>query len=191
MLGVYGPYTAHKVSDQAPEEVVARLKQLNEANAYPQRETDLAILALGESTGVRSTIVMLPMLYGLGQGLFNNLTGQATMLIREAVKDGYVSLVGNGDGVKNYVHIEDAANFFEIIVSRILEGAELPYGVQGIHFVESGSLSWREIVKGIADAGSSLGHCSSREPRELSLQDAVSKLDWKNPWYTELAFVSR
>lgn len=188
---MYTNYSSHTLSDKNPEKIVATLKQLEDAASYPQRKTDLTIISSGQEKGVRTTILMLPMLYGVGLGHFNKHTGQITMLIREAIKDGYVSLVGNGKGLKNYVHIEDAANLYELIASRIIEGKEVPYGDRGILFVESGKQSWNNAAAGIAKAGVRLGQLQTEEVKSLELEEAVEKFDRKNQRFTELAFVSR
>jgi hypothetical protein len=134
---------------------------------------------------------MLPMLYGRGTGEFNKLTGPVTMLIREAMKDGYVSVVGNGEGIKGHVHIEDASSLFELIVLRLLEGEEVPYGAEGILFVENGYHHWKDVGEGIAKAGVSLGQLENDDVKHLELDEAIGKLDWHNKFWTELAFVSR
>ena len=159
-------------------------------SSYPQRTTDLAIISFGQRLGVRTTIFNLAMLYGVGLGKFNTHTGQITMLIREAIKDGFISVVGDGEGIKNYVHVEDAAGLYEIVLSRILEGKDVPYGDQGILFVAHQGHSWRDIAAAIAKCGVRLGRLRREEVKSIELTQAVVKFDWKNEKYTELAFVS-
>lgn len=178
-------------SDLDPARVVSTLRTLDEAASYAQRTTDLAVISLGQEIGVPTCIVTLPMLYGRGLGAFNTHTGQVTALIRQARKDGYVSVVGDGGGVKCHVHIEDAGRLFERLVSRVLDGEHVPAGEEGILFVESGWHRWRDVGAGLASAGVRLGQLGSENVKSLRLDEAVEKLDWHDRMWTELAFVSR
>lgn len=190
ILGLYADYPDSIFSDQDPATIVRTLQKLNQAYGYPQRTTDLTVMASPE-LGVKSLIVMLPMLYGHGRGAFNKSTGQVSMVIQSAINDGYVSVVEDGSGLKGHVHISDAGDLFELLIVRILEGQPLTYGYEGILFVEDGYHCWNDIAFGIAKAGHGLGLLPDETIKSIGLIEAVEKFDWNNPMWTELAFASR
>ena len=98
------------------------MKYLNEVFQYPQRSTDLLVVENGNKAGISTYIFICPMLYGEGLGDYHTLTHQVPDMMRRAQKDGYAWIVGEGDGIKNHIHIKDLAHMFETFVVAILEG---------------------------------------------------------------------
>lgn len=53
------------------------------------------------------------MLFGFGTGFFRKLSGQLPILMEESLKEKQMWIVGDGKGVKQHIHIEDAAGCSE------------------------------------------------------------------------------
>ena len=192
ILHRYPNHPGGTFSDDDPAHVVSTLKMLNDAATYPQRTTDLEVLSLGQQRGVRTYIFFLPIIYGLGLGEFNRISGQIPTLMRAARRDGYTCLVSGGEGTKSHIHIEDIGTFYEIILHSIVEGrSSVPCGQEGVIFVESGYQSYKDISEGIAKAGASLGIITNAQLKTLNLEEALRDLKWSNITATELGFVSR
>ncbi|KAK7414787.1 hypothetical protein QQX98_006389 [Neonectria punicea] len=143
---------------------------------FAQRTTDVAVMEYGESTGIKTYIIMSPTIYGLGSGLINRTSMQIEALIRAACKDKYVSVVGPGESEWNHVHIEDLGLLYELFVARILRGDDLPSNKQGVYFSETGYESWRAVSEHIARAGKELGVLPTEEVRQISLEEGSEKL---------------
>jgi nucleoside-diphosphate-sugar epimerase len=120
------------------------------------------------------------------------ISGQIPALMKATLRDGYTSLVGNGQGCKSHVHIEDVGTFYELILGQLLMDKSVPYGREGIFFVGSGYQSYEDISRGIAKAATELGIIENEELTLLTVNQAVEKLNWsKSEMGIELAFVSR
>lgn len=191
VLGLYPDYPNGAWRDTDPAHILRHVRKMNQAFEYPQRATDLTVVDMGMSTGVKTYVFVCPILYGEGLGDFHKLTHQVPDMMRRAEKDGYAWIVGDGKGVKNHIHIADLAALFEIFLNAILEGRDVPFGEKGIFFAENGEHSWQEVGDGIANAGVELGILRSNEVKHLSLEDATERLDWHDRIWTESGFVSR
>ncbi|KAF9892995.1 hypothetical protein FE257_012406 [Aspergillus nanangensis] len=190
ILNLYPNHEFGVFSDMCPQHIVSTLKQLNQAVPYQQRSTDLAVLAAGKEASVQTHTVCLPMIYGIGTGEGNKLTRQVPCLMQAAVKEGQAWIVGDGHGIKKHIHVEDAARLYELILSRVLRGLAVPFGEEGVIFVESGEHSWSQVGKAIAATGKKLGVLQTDEVKSLGLKEATEKLGGGDEKYIELAFVS-
>lgn len=142
---------------------------------YAQRATDLAVVATGLANGVKTTILMSPTIYGIGSGFFNKLSIQIPTLIRAAIKDGHSSVIGDGAGVWDYIHIADLADLYEVIFSKVVSGEDVPTGEKGILFTSAGRFSWLEIAQNIASALIELGAFKTDEITKIGLAEAAEK----------------
>ncbi|KAL2785960.1 hypothetical protein BJX66DRAFT_342579 [Aspergillus keveii] len=189
-LNLYQGYAAATISDKATTQVVSTLRQLNEASPYAQRTTDLTVLAVGKEAGVNTHIITIPMLFGFGTGFFRKLSGQLPILMDEALRARQVWIVGDGVGVKQHIHVEDAAAVYELVLKRVLEGLDVPSGKEGIMFVENGSHSWNEAGEALAKAGKSLGALDTEQVKRLTLEEAAKTLGIDDINYVEVAYAS-
>lgn len=93
---------------------------------------------------------MPPTICGIGSRAFNKLAIQVPRLIRTAIIDGYASVLAEGKGIWNYVHISDLARFYVLPLNRFLRGEEVPSGLKGILFTGMGRFEFAELSRGIA-----------------------------------------
>lgn len=151
------------------------LQRLESASPYPQRTTDLSVISTGLATCVPTYIIMPSLVYGLGSGLFNLLTVQEPAIIRKTQDLGYTPvLAGSAHGRHNHVHINDLAELYVLLLSKLLKGPDshqLPSGEEGIYFAEAGQQTWREVSEGVARAARDLGVLGGDEVRELSAEE--------------------
>ena len=158
---------------------------------YAQRTTDLTVVRTGENVGVPTFIIMSPLIYGLGTGLFNNISIQIPRLIRAAISKGTALHVGDGLATWDHVHIADLAALYVIIVNKVLSGADLPSGRKGIYFSAGGRHTWLGLAQSIGKAGVHLGALKTAVPTSLTVEEAAQILTGGNTQRAQLGYASR
>ncbi|TKA64309.1 hypothetical protein B0A49_07093 [Cryomyces minteri] len=63
---------------------------------YAQRTTVIGVVEAGLASGVKTYVIMSPTSYGLGSGIYNQLSIQIPILIRAALKAGRAEVIGEG-----------------------------------------------------------------------------------------------
>ncbi|CCD45558.1 putative nad dependent epimerase dehydratase family protein [Botrytis cinerea BcDW1] len=171
------------------EDIFAYEKFRQTKQVYPARTTDIGVIETGLKLGVQTHLMMPPTIYGVGSGKFNTLSIQFPMLIRASLKAGQALVIGDGKGVWSYVHIDDLAKLYIILLQKILDGEKVPMGEQ-ILFAETGTFSWIDASQAIADALYTLGAIKTVDVKQVPLEDAASQLFEGDLLLTELAFSS-
>ena len=157
---------------------------------YSQRTTDIAVIETGEKSGVRTYILMPPLIYGRGTGFFNKTSIQIPMLVRNAIEARTAEYIHPGKSVIGHVHVEDLAAQFEAVLARVLADGELPGGKRGFFFSETGEHSWAEVAASVAKAGHELGALDSAEADPVELGDAAARLFQGDEAMAECIFAS-
>lgn len=172
------------------EDIFGYEKLRESKTKYHQRTTDVELTETGLQLGVKTTIIMSPEIHGTGSGLFNTHSIQVPIIVRNALKQGQVSYIGDGSGVWDYVHIADVASLFEIIISKILRGEEVPVGAKGIVFSSAGRFSWKQFAEYAGEALFKRGAIPTKEAKSVTLEEAA---DWVGGdiFLAELAFASK
>ena len=163
----------------------------NEKQPYPQRQTDLVVIETGLRAGVKTYIIMSPLIYGIGTGHFNKLSIQIPTMIRAALKTKQAEVIGSGKGTWDHVDIADLAMLYEIIAQKLLTGEDLPSGEKGIYFSANGRHTWLEVAQGLADALFKLGISKTEEVKNVSLEEAAGRWIGGETLLAELAFASK
>ena len=163
----------------------------NEKHHYTQRQTDLTVIDLGLQFGVKTYIIMFPLIYGIGTGHFNKLSIQIPTIICAAMKVQQVEVIGEGEGIWDHVHVEDLAVLYEVLMVKILAGEETSSGKKGIYFSESGQHTWREVAEGIAHAMYAAGLSKTKDVRSMSLEQGAERWAGGNSKFAELGFASK
>lgn len=132
---------------------------------------------------------MPPTIYGIGSGFFNRTSIQIDAIMRAAKRQGFTTVIGEGKGQWDHVHMEDLAKLYELVLSRILKGDELPSNRKGIYFSETGNHTWREVSERIAKTGKEAGFLSSDEVREQTLENSAKAIE-KTLHVADLGFAS-
>ena len=142
---------------------------------YAQRTTDLVVIETAEKTGVKAYLMMPPTIYGKGEGYFHQQSMQIPHTIEHAIREGRAEYIGDGSGMVGYVHASDLAALYELLLLRILEGADVPSGRKGIYFSNTGSFNWKQLNEEIGDIGVRLGALNSPTPVSIRLEEAHCK----------------
>lgn len=145
----------------------------------------------GRALNVPTYILMSPLIYGIGTGLFNKQSIQIPAMVRGALQAGGAEVVGDGRQRWGNVHIVDLGRLYELISGRVLEpGGVLP-GKRGVYFTIAGEHRWMDIAEGIGRVGRALGVLESEEVRSVLLEDAAGKWLSGNTVFTETVFASK
>ncbi|KAL3482038.1 hypothetical protein BJX99DRAFT_269437 [Aspergillus californicus] len=163
--------------DDLVDNVYAHEKALEAAEPYAQRTTELGVIETGLELGVKTLVIMSPIIYGNGTGLFNRISIH-TGYMKAMLQIGHAVVVGDGTGVWDHVHIEDLADLYRLVIRDILEreGRTLPTGKKGIIFSANGRHSWLEYSQLVADACYESGLLLDRKVRHVDLDEAASIL---------------
>ncbi|KAL0938112.1 nad dependent epimerase dehydratase family protein [Colletotrichum truncatum] len=182
---------AGEVHEWSDKEKVFEFEEQKEAEeAYAQRTTDIAVVKTGERTGVKTYIMMPPTIYGRGTGFFNQGSMQIPSIIRASIQAGVPRYVGDGTCRLGHVHVTDLALLYELILSKVLAGEELPSGRRGIYFSNTGSHNWRDLAVMVGKAGVKLGALKSAEPVPLTLEEAASEWLKTTPQVVEMNYAA-
>lgn len=158
---------------------------------YGQRSGDLAVFNAGTEHDVPTYILMSPTIYGNGTGAYNKRSIQIPFLIRRAIHLGYAEYIGEGTGIWDHAHIDDTADLYEIILSKLLAGEKLPSNKKGLYFVGCGRHTWRSVSEHIAKAGHALGVLKEPTARSGSLAEMSAFSPTGSEQFVELGFASR
>lgn len=173
------------------DDIYSYLKKREEAGPFPQRTTDVEVVETGLQEDVKTYTLMSPTIFGLGTGLFNKLSIQVPFFIRGAIEAKRAQVIAEGSSVWSDIHIDDLANMYKLLISKILNGETIRSGKQGIYFTETDEHSWLEVSKAVAKAGRELGVLDTEEVQSLSLEEAADKWVGGNQVFTELGFASK
>lgn len=180
---------SHVFSDK--ENIYAYEKYRESLHSYVQRANEMSVVETGLATGVRTTILMPPTVYGTGSGFFNRLSVQIPMVFQTALRHAQGVKVSHCDAVYSHVHIEDLANLYELVLARISEGRDVPYGERGILFCDGGEFAWSELYEGVARALKKRGKLDTEELRVLDLKEAADEFAGGDEYDAEVGFVSK
>lgn len=121
---------------------------------------------------------MPPTIYGEGLGIFNTQSMQIPSTIQHAIDSGYPEYIGDGSGTVGYVHVADLARLYELLLGKILAGADIPSGRNGFYFSNTGAFTWKDLNEKIGAIGHQLGALKSPTAVSVSLDEAVKKWGW-------------
>lgn len=168
------------------DDVYACEKEKEDLVPYPQRTTELGVIDSGLKLDVKTIVIMSPIIYGIGTGLFNKTSIQ-TYYMNAIMGIGRAVVVGDGAGAWDHVHVEDLADLYKIVTLEILEGdgKSVPTGKKGIIFSANGRHSWAEQAQDIADACYAEGAIQERTVTRLSLEEGTKTLAPHMGFFTE------
>ncbi|EGY16011.1 NAD dependent epimerase/dehydratase family protein [Verticillium dahliae VdLs.17] len=144
-----------RVFDDLVDDTYSYEKALEAEHAYPQRTAELSVIDTGLALGVKTLVIMSPIIYGEGRGIFNKTSIQ-TFTHRTAVKRRQVAVVEAGNNI--YGH----------------RGPESPNGPEGAS--SSARTAGHTMIRQaelIAAAGHELGVFPDRQIQHLGLEEAA------------------
>ena len=164
--------------DDGKDDVYSYEQEREALQPYAQRTAELGVIDLGLELGVKTLVIMSPLIYGLGAGLFNRISIQIPTYIRSALDHGRATVVGTGKGEWGYVHVEDLAELYKIAVVDIIEkgGKALPTGKKGIIFSDNGRYTWMEVAQAVADVLYEEGKITDKRVESVGLAEGAKVL---------------
>ncbi|CAF1136036.1 unnamed protein product [Rotaria sordida] len=134
------------------------------ADTQIHRNVDLLVTNSAQANPLlKSVIILPPLIYGIGRGLFNQTSIQLPILIRAALKRGKAETIGAGESTWDSVHIDDLVDAYIILFDQLLaaygpnaksDAKPSPYlttGREGYYFAENGRHSWRQLAEKIGE----------------------------------------
>lgn len=193
--GKYVEKVPNREFDDAKDDIYSYEREREALQSYHQRATELGVVDAGLELGVKTVVMMPPLIYGVGTGLFNKISIQIPTYIRCALEHGRAVVVEGGKGVADHVHVEDLAELYSIVVLEVLEsgGKALPTGKEGIIFSGNGRHSWMEVAQGLADACYEEGKLKDNQVESVGLSEGtkiLKFLDEVNEEVTEKGLAS-
>ena len=177
--GTYVEKVPNPEFDDAKDDIYGYEQQREALDPYPQRTTELGVIDAGLDLGVKTLVIMSPLIYGIGNGLFNKISVQIPAYITSILTHQRAAVVAEGKGVWGYVHVEDLAELYKIAVVDVLEnaGKNLPVGKKGIIFSDNGRFTWREVVQGVVDVLHEQGKVPDRQVESVSLAEGAKLMN--------------
>ncbi|KAK9249808.1 hypothetical protein V1507DRAFT_89187, partial [Lipomyces tetrasporus] len=172
---VSNPNAALRDFSDADDDIYEEELRRDAEQLYLQRRTDLVVLETAEKTGVKPYLMMPPTIYGRGLGLFKTQSIQIPFTIRHTINAGYPEYIGDGSGTVGYVHIADLAVLYELLLSKILEGADIPYGRKGYYFSNTSAFTWKDLNEKLGVIGYRSGALKSPTPVSITLEEAAER----------------
>ncbi|CAI7659069.1 unnamed protein product [Penicillium crustosum] len=186
---ITGSLVEHRIFSDKSDNIYQYLKDRQEIEDLPVRRSDVAIVEIGRRLAVPTFILMSPLIYGVGTGLFNKLSIQIPAMARGAIQAQRAEVVGDGSQRWGNIHIADLGDLYELLLSKIPLGDNISSGENGIYFTVADEHMWMDIAKGIASVGSATGTLKSGV-ESVSLQEAADRWMNGNTIFTETVFAS-
>lgn len=187
---ITGSLVEHRIFSDKSDNIYQYLKDRQEIEDLPVRRSDVAIVEIGRRLAVPTFILMSPLIYGVGTGLFNKLSIQIPAMARGAIQAQRAEVVGDGSQRWGNIHIADLGDLYELLLSKIPLGDNISSGENGIYFTVADEHMWMDIAKGIASVGSATGTLKSGV-ESVSLQEAADRWMNGNTIFTETVFASK
>ncbi|KAL0061739.1 hypothetical protein AAF712_011412 [Marasmius tenuissimus] len=113
-------------------------------------------------------------------GVANSRTIIFKMLVPPAVKRGYGIIVGKGENVWLNVHIDEAAEFYVLMFTSVLDDSKnVPHGREGYLFLGAEEHKAVQYYNEVSKVLFELGKVKSPDPRPLGEDEAVKHF---GPW---------
>lgn len=111
-----------------------------DARKQARRNIDMKVLEAA-STGIQSCVIIPSLIYGYGLGIQKNSI-QVPFLVRNAIENNSVQIVGQGLNAWSNIHIEDLVDLYLLALEKAPAGS--------FYFAENGEATFREIAQSIS-----------------------------------------
>ncbi|KAN0094037.1 NAD(P)-binding protein [Hyaloscypha variabilis] len=131
---------------------------LSEITTFPHSHlhavTDQAVLSLGLQRGVRTAVVIPPVVYGTGEGEGRTQSMVVPWYVDAVRKRGGGFVVGKGSNVASGVHVRDLGRALVFLVEEALKegGGRAEWGERGWYYVDGGEYVFRELAEKLVKA---------------------------------------
>ncbi|KAK7190094.1 hypothetical protein PSPO01_03815 [Paraphaeosphaeria sporulosa] len=144
-------------------------------SSHPQRATELAVVHKGLELGLKTLVIMNPMVYGRGLGLFERSGVRVSAMAKVAMAKGKIVVIGDGKGMWDHVHVQELAELYKVVVIEMMRdrGKVLPSGKMGIMFSANGRHSWHAVAQEVADICYEEGFVSQKGLTHVELAEGI------------------
>ncbi|KAH8923362.1 NAD(P)-binding protein [Atractiella rhizophila] len=115
--------------------------------------------------GARIQIVLPPLIYGKGEGPFNQRSIQIPALTELAIKEGYSGYWGKGEAYWNNVSVQALVDGYLLILTNLLSSA--PDLSSLYYFAETGEHKWKDIATAVGKALEKRGRLKDGSARKF------------------------
>lgn len=159
--------------DDAKEDVFGFEREREAEAPRPQRTAELKIIEKGLQLGVKTLVVMNPLVYGHGLGLFERSGVRLSAMARATLETGRNVVIGDGKGTWDHVHVEELADLYRILVREMMKdgGKRLPSGKKGIIFSANGRHNWAAVAEEVAKVCYEEGFVKHNEVEYVALDE--------------------
>lgn len=166
---------AVKEFDDAIDDIYEFEAMKEAKSSHPQRATELAVVRKGLELGVKTLVIMNPMVYGRGLGLFERSGVRVSAMAKVAMANGEIAVIGDGKGMLDHVHVQELAELYKILVVEMMEngGKALPNGKSGIIFSANGRHSWNAVAQEVANVCYEEGLVSKKGLNHVDLAEGI------------------
>jgi nucleoside-diphosphate-sugar epimerase len=164
-----GQLTAKKWSD------VADLSEITTFDhSHFHAITDQLVLSEGKKQGIKTAIVVPPVVYGTGQGEPRKTSMVLPWYVDTVKKRGRGFTVGEGKNVTSVIHVRDLSAAFILLVEEALGegGGKAEWGEKGWYYVDGGEYVFGELVGEIVKAMVGKGLLRGEEVEVLGSEEA-------------------
>ncbi|KAF6783599.1 NAD dependent epimerase/dehydratase family protein, partial [Colletotrichum sojae] len=185
------PITGEAFPDRAWDDADAKavyefMRKEEEKERYSQRTNEVGVLAAAEEAGVQALSLNASLIFGEGKGLFTKNGGVLPLTMSFILTYGYGFKFNETAGI-DWVHIEDLADLWVLIVRAIIERPDrgvghIPSGTSGIVFPSVGRIRNEELMMGCLDAAFDAGALprddtpKTKEIRLLTLEEVAAEI---------------
>ncbi|KAF2117978.1 hypothetical protein BDV96DRAFT_611553 [Lophiotrema nucula] len=141
-----GGWPYGEVKDTDP--IFEKEKELGDAN--PARKVTLLVTEASKARGVTSFILPVPQVYGRGTGEWRKLSVAIPAHVRTSIQHKSVHKF-DVEGKPHAVHISDLAEFYALLVERVLLDEDIPSGEEGYYFTTVHGTQWWAIMQKLAE----------------------------------------
>ncbi|KAF2179062.1 NAD dependent epimerase/dehydratase family protein-like protein [Zopfia rhizophila CBS 207.26] len=169
------------------DEIFEFMRELDVREPYVQRTTEVGVLAAAAASGgVQAVSLNTPCIFGQGTGLFNQQGLVIPYVLRYIVRHWHGFKLNNTANF-DWVHVEDLANLYILLVRAILERPDrgvgfIPSGKKGVMFPTVGRTLLTEVNQRALNAAFEAGVLpregtpQDKEIRQATLKDIADEL---------------
>ncbi|KAF4557006.1 Hypothetical protein D9617_1g088880 [Elsinoe fawcettii] len=159
------------------DDILGLLKEREKVFQYSQRKTDIVVTETGLEKGVRTYIVMLPLIFGYGTGV-TKLNRMLFGFAGADIKRGQAGYIGDGEGRWGVIDVKDSAAVFTALLGKVVKGDYPPSGEKGWIFPSAAESTYKEWAARNGEAGFKAGVLTNKEPKGVSLDEQAAASGW-------------
>ncbi|KAF2482541.1 hypothetical protein BDY17DRAFT_298706 [Neohortaea acidophila] len=160
------------------------------ADSMPLRKVDVAVTEEAKSAGVTSYIVVPPMVYGRGLGLWNKLSVCMPLTVRASLSRRAVYTFPQ-DSVMPAVHVSDLMALYARLLEKIVQNDAPAGGENGYYFAVAHKIHWWPTLDRMAAALHSRGLVQQRSTQMWPNDEEAAEAYGLPGLFVQMIFNSR